>query len=191
VTAAAVVSAAPKPARTDLVSMVLVAALALVGIVLTLGLRGVVANSSTSVSAGGVTASVPANWRVAVGTGGVAFVASNPSDLDQRYLVRVVDAQGAQLHEVAARESAAKAGLKAGLMLLDTRDIMVGGNAGVSVQYAYVSASSGSPVLIKGEDIFIVSGTKVLDLAYEAPSEVYAAGVDTFHALVGSAKVAS
>jgi hypothetical protein len=191
VTTVAVAPAAPKPARQELVSILIVAGLAIVGILLTLGLRTAVTSGSTSVSAGGVTASVPGSWRIAVGAGDVAFVASNPSDLDQRYLVRVVDGQGAQLRDIAARESAAKAGLKASLVLLETRDIMVGGAAGVSVQYAFVSTSAGSPILIKGEDIYLVSGAKVLDLAYEAPADGYDAGLDTFHAFVGSAKVAS
>jgi hypothetical protein len=191
VTGAVVMPAAPKPGRNELVSVLLVAALAVVGIVLTLGIRTAVTSSSTSVTAGGVTASVPGSWRIAVGTGGVAFVASNPSDLDQRYLVRVVDPAGAQLRDVAASETAAKAGLKSSLVLLETRDITVGGTAGVSVQYAFVATGGGTPVLIKGEDIFLTSGGKVLDLAYEAPSDVYDAGLDTFHSLVGSARVAS
>ncbi|MFN8631698.1 MAG: hypothetical protein U0838_15690 [Chloroflexota bacterium] len=190
-TTVAAAPAAPKPAQKDLVSVLLVVALAVIGIALTLGLRAAVSTSTTSVTAGGVTASVPGSWRLAVGTGGVAFVASNPNDLDQRYLVRVVDAQGAQLRDVAARESAAKASLKASLVLLETRDIMVGSTAGVSVQYAFVSTTGGDPVLIKGEDIYLVSGAQVIDLAYEAPSDVYDAGVDAFHSLVASAKVAS
>jgi hypothetical protein len=191
VSAVAVAPAAPKPARNELASVAIVVALAIVGILLTLGLRAGVTSGSTSVTAGGVTASVPGSWRIAVGAGDVAFVASNPNDLDQRYLVRVVDAQGAQLHDVAAREAATKAGLKASLVLLETRDIMVGSTPGVSVQYAYVSSGGGDPIFIKGEDIFLASGAKVLDLAYEAPSDVYDAGLDAYHGFVSTAKVAS
>ena len=188
------IAAAPPtstPRRTEATSALIVAALVLVGILATLGLRTAVTSGTTNVTAGGVTAAVPGNWRLAVGAGDVAFVASNPNDLDQRYLARVVDPHGASLADVAARESAAKASLKAGIVQVDTSNVVVGGTAGVAVSYAYVSSSGGTATLIKGEDIFVPSGAKVLDLAYEAPADAYDGGVDTFHAFVGSARVAS
>jgi len=191
VTAVAAVPTASAPRRTELVSTLLVVVLALVGILATLGLKAAVTTGTTNVSAGGVTAAVPGNWRVAVSSGGIAFVASNPNDLDQRYLARVVDPKGDTLAVVAAREAAAKASLKAGLVQVDSKDIVVGGTAGVAVSYAYVSTSSGVATLIKGENIFLPSGAKILDLAYEAPADAYDAGLDSFHAFVGSARVAS
>ena len=190
-TAVAAVPTASAPRRTELVSALLVVVLALVGILATLGLKAAVTTGTTNVSAGGVTAAVPGNWRVAVSSGGIAFVASNPNDLDQRYLARVVDPKGDSLAIVAAREAAAKASLKAGLVQVDSKDIVVGGTAGVAVSYAYVSTSSGVATLIKGENIFLPSGAKILDLAYEAPADAYDAGLDSFHAFVGSARVAS
>ena len=190
-TAIAAAPPASAPRRTELTSALIVAVLAIVGILATLGLRTAVTSGTTNVSAGGLTAAVPGNWRLAVGTGGIAFVASNPNDLDQRYLARIVDPKGASLADVVARESAAKAGLKAGLVAVDTKDIVVGGTAGVAVSYAYVSTSSGVATLIKGENIFLPSGAKILDLAYEAPADAYDAGLDSFHAFVGSARVAS
>ena len=187
------IAAAPtaSPRRTELTSALIVAVLAIVGILATLGLRTVVTSGTTTVTAGGVTAAVPGTWRLAVGSGGVAFVASNPNDLDQRYLARIVDPKGASLADLAARESAAKAGLKAGLVQVGTNDIVVGGTAGVSVTYAYVSTSGGVATLINGEDIYLPSGGKVLNLAYEAPADAYDTGVDSFHAFVASARVAS
>ena len=190
-TAVAAAPTASAPRRTELTSALLVVVLALVGILATLGLKAAVTTGTTNVSAGGVTAAVPGNWRVAVSSGGIAFVASNPNDLDQRYLARVVDPKGDSLAVVAAREAAAKASLKAGLVQVDTKDITVGGTAGVAVSYAYVSTSSGVATLIKGENIFLPSGAKILDLAYEAPADAYDAGLDSFHAFVGSARVAS
>lgn len=190
-TAIAAAPTASAPKRTELTSALIVAVLAVIGILATLGLRTAVTSGTTNVSAGGVTAAVPGTWRLAVGSGGVAFVASNPNDLDQRYLARIVDPKGASLADIVARESAAKAGLKSGLVTVGTKDIVVGGTAGVSVTYAYVSTSGGIATLIKGEDIFLPSGAKVLDLAYEAPADAYDTGLDSFHAFVGSAKVAS
>jgi hypothetical protein len=191
VTAIAAAPATSAPRRTEATSALIVAALVVVGILATLGLRTAVTSGTTNVTAGGVTAAVPGSWRLAVGAGDVAFVASNPNDLDQRYLARVVDPHGASLADVAARESAAKASLKAGIVQVDTSNVVVGGTAGVAVSYAYVSNSGGTATLIKGEDIFVPSGAKVLDLAYEAPADAYDAGVDTFHSFVSSARVAS
>jgi hypothetical protein len=191
VTAVTAPSAPVAPRRLESTSALIVAAVAIVGILVTLGLRTMVESGAITVIQGGISASVPQAWRIDSGSGGVSFIASNPGNLDQRYLARVVDPGGLPIEQVASREAAAKASLKSGYVKVGTHDIAVGGTAGIAVGYAYVAASGGTATMIQGEDIFVPSGTKVLDLSYEAPSDVYAAGLDTFHAFVGSAVVAS
>jgi hypothetical protein len=191
VTALTAPSVPAAPRRLESASALIVAALAIVGILATLGLRTMIESGAATISQGGISASVPQAWRIDAGTGGVAFIASNPSNLDQRYLARVVDPGGLPIEQVASRETAAKASLKSGYVKVETHDVTIGGTAGIAVGYAYVAASGGTATMIRGEDIFVPSGGKVMDLSYEAPSDVYATGIDTFHAFVGSARVAS
>lgn len=180
----------PAVRRTESRSALIVAVLAIAGILATLGLRVTVDGSTTLVKQGGVSAALPAGWRVQPGVGELAFIATDLRHPGRQYVARIVNPFGASLASVAEQQSKAKGALLNGYVQVDSQDVTVGSAAGVRVQYAFLSGGNGvEPRLVRGMDIFVPSGESVLLLTYESPDDSYANGLDQFYGFVGSAKV--
>jgi hypothetical protein len=177
--------------RPQVASALLVALLAAAGILATLGLRAVTEGATVVITQGGVSAAVPAGWRVKPGAGDLAFIVTDPRSSDLEYVARVIDPLGISVDKIATQQGAAKGAMLTGYVPIDTTEVTVAGTAGVRVRYAYlVTGPAGTvPRLVRGMDIFVPAGNRVLGLTYEAPAAGYEDGLGQFDGFVGSAHV--
>lgn len=177
--------------RPQVASALLVGLLAAAGILATLGLRVMTEGATVTITQGGAVATVPEGWRVKPGAGELAFIVTDPRSADLEYVTRVIDPLGVPVATVATQQSAAKEALLTGYVPIDTTEVTVAGTAGMRVRYAYLAVGpAGSvPRLVRGMDLFIPSGDRVLGLTYESPAATYEDGLDQFYRFVSSARV--
>lgn len=177
--------------RPQVASTLLVALLAIASILATLGLRAMTDGATAMITLGGVTAAVPESWRVKPGAGELAFIVTDPRTSDLEYVARVIDPLGIPVATVAAQQSAAKGALMTGYVLMDTTEVTVAGSAGMRVRYAYLATGPAGtvPRLVRGMDLYVPAGDRVLGLTFESPAAGYEDSLDQFFRFVGSARV--
>ncbi len=172
-------------------SALLVALLAAAGILATLGLRAMTEGATVTIAQGGVSAAVPDGWRVKPGSGDLAFIVTDPRSADLEYVARVINPLGVPLATVATQQAAVKEALLTGYVPIDTTEVTVAGTSGIRVRYAFLATGPAGtvPRLVRGMDLYVPAGDRVLGLTYESPAAGHEDGLDQFYRFVGSARV--
>lgn len=171
-------------------AILLTVVLAVVALALGFLLRLAVESRTTSVSLGGVSASVPAGWVVTPGVGDRAFSAFDPRSPDTTFgasLVPGSDAEGAARAQLGQDHA-----LRDGFTELDAFPVRLDGREGYQIEYAFVESGTegGLPVTLRGVVHFLVDGDVVIGLNYVAPADTFADKLDRFFRFAGSARAA-
>jgi hypothetical protein len=155
-------------------SFLLVLVITFIAMALGWGVKTAVQDQTRSFSSQGVTAELPAGWLVQEGTGDLIFVARNPQAMDQRYRVQLF-AGDTDLANAASSQNDGRSQRDDSFRVLDETPIVVDGQDGYKVSYAYIDAEeSGMPSVIEGVDYYFPSGDATLLISFESDHEDFA-----------------
>lgn len=169
----------------QLVAVVLVA---LIALAVGYGVKVVATTSTRTVTAGGVTASIPTSWVFQPGAQDLLFTAVDPRNPGQRYSVTKPSLGSSDVSAVADATVGAKSQLLGSFQVLSRATVSVNGKDAPSVTYVYVTTRNGTlPQVIEGRDVFI-QGSDVLIVTLESPTKTFDNALDTFGSFAASVK---
>jgi hypothetical protein len=180
---------APRMALNDdarqLIAVLVVVAIALIA---GYGLKWNTENQTRSVSAGGVSASIPQTWVYQPGAGTILFTALDPRSPGQRYSVsRIPTGDSATLSQVVDLQVGGKSRVLGDFQVLSRDPVTVGGRTGEAVTYVYVKAPPGQvPQVIEGRDEYLPESGAVLVVSLESPSATFDRALPAFNRFAGT-----
>lgn len=167
-------------------AVLLVAAVALL---LGYAVREYATSQTRTVSAGNVSAEIPAAWVVQGGTQDLLFTAADPRTPGQRYAVTRPSGLGSDPDAVANATVAGKSQVLTDFQVLDRDTATVNGAAVPQVTYTYVTTRNGQvPQVIEGRDLYVPASGGVLVVTLESPSHNFQAALDDFERFAASVR---
>lgn len=174
----------------DTRQFIAVLAVLVVAMIVAVAVKTFAENQTRSVSAGGVSASIPADWVYQPGGGDLLFVAHDPRIQGHRYLVSRTAAGGRGLREAVDMYSSAKAQLLSAYQPISREQVTIGSRTGEAVTYAFVVEREGKvPQVIQARDVYFEDGDKVLVISTEGPAAQFEDSLGDFDAFVRSVGV--
>jgi hypothetical protein len=172
----------------DARQLVAVVLIALIALAVGYGIKGVATSATRTVTAGGVTASIPTSWVYQPGAQDLLFSAVDPRNPGQRYSVTKPSLGGTDAAAVADATVGAKTQLLTQFQVLSRATVSVNGKDVPSVTFVYVTTRNGTlPQVIEGRDVFI-QGSSVLIVTLESPTKTFDNALDTFGSFAASVK---
>jgi len=159
--------------------------IAFVALLLGYGLRTYATGQTRTVTAGGVTASIPQTWVYQPGAQDLLFTAVDPRNPGQRY--SVTQNSGSDPSQVASATVAAKSQVLSEFQVLDRGTTSINGTEAPTVTYTYVTTRMGAvPQVIQGRDIFLKGSNGTLIVTLESPAKSFPNAIPTFEQFAGS-----
>lgn len=173
-------------------SVLLVLLLAIGGLGLGYLLRFAVESQTVAVTAGGVSAMVPARWLVTTGTGTdtFAFVAVDPRGAEATITAALIPSDTGDAEAVAREHLSQDRAMREGFVLLDGSAVRLAERGGYRVDYSYVgpAGADGLPVVLRGVGLYFGEGDDVLALTYEDAADRFERQLDRFFRFAASAR---
>ncbi|MCP5097239.1 MAG: hypothetical protein GY943_16960 [Chloroflexi bacterium] len=170
-------------------SFLLVLLFALISLAVGWGVKTAVQDQTRPFSSHGISAEIPAGWLVQEGAGDLIFVARNPQAMDQRYRVQLLTGDS-DLTASAQMQIDTRRQRDDSFRILEETPIVVDGQDGYKVSYAYVDAAeTGMPSVIEGVDYYFPSTDATLVISYESDHEDFANTFSQFQQFRASVSV--
>lgn len=140
------------------------------------------------VSGAGIEAVAPHGWRA--DSTGSELVVRHPGDPRTLMAASVVATVPADLAQMALETTTERGRALLGFQVTRQAPVSAGGRTGEQVEFAYVTnaGTGGAVELIDGVDIYLVDGSQVVVVSFEAPREEFERDYEFFGQFVTSAR---
>ncbi len=170
-------------------SLLVTTTFALIGLLMGWQLKFGVENSSETVFYKGVVAQAPQGWLAQQGAGDLAFLVRDPFRPRQRYGVYQLPATDS-LRQIAVQRGLAWGRANDSFRTLDETPIILDGETGYKVHYAYIDLrSTGMPAVTEGVSYYFYRGGKVTLIYYENEQASFDKGLSRFRKFMDTVQI--
>lgn len=180
--------------KTSSLSVVVVVVLTIAALIFGWLVKTSTENRSRLYEKDGVSAQIPEGWLVKDGIADLKFTATNMLAPDMRYTVRLMEAGGLSLADVARLNSNQAVLAQTAFRVLDEMEVQRSGRAGTAYKVTTASVNAenpGLPQVVQGLDYYFDVDGRVLIVSFRSAADEFIARLAQFERFLDSIQVSS